>query len=161
MRDHRGNETVGAAFGKPHTALFFDSVDERVDRTGTHRVTADQQRMKRQSLAQLFVFHIRRNNRIDRTPRLIFHQGGRGLDHRREIEKRHRPELLIAFFIYALRIFEETAIALDIVRIELFDLRFQADGVVGIIEIGAVGPVEPVKRKHRHQFDIVGHLVPR
>ena len=104
---------------------FFHRVDQRVDRAGRHRIAADQKRMKGQCLAQLFVLHIRRDDRIDRAPCLIFHQRRRRLDHRCEVEKGNRAELLIAFLVHALRIFEELAIAFDIVGIQFLDLGLQ------------------------------------
>ena len=59
MPDHARDEPVGAAFGEPHAAILFQLMDQRVDRTGLHRIAADQQRVERQRLAQLLVLHER------------------------------------------------------------------------------------------------------
>ena len=47
VRDHRRNQPVGAALGKPHAAFFFDGVDQRINGAGTHRIAADKQGVKR------------------------------------------------------------------------------------------------------------------
>ena len=58
MRHHGRDQPVGSAFGKPDPAFFFNRVDQRINCTGVHRVSADQQSMEGQCLAQFFVFHI-------------------------------------------------------------------------------------------------------
>ena len=64
-------------------------------------------------------------------------------------------KLHIAFFEHASGIFEKTVIACHIGRIEFGDLGIERVFIVGIIEIRAIGPVEPVKRHDLHQLDII------
>jgi hypothetical protein len=69
-------------------------------------------------------------------------------------------ELLIALVIDAGGIIEELGIARDIVRVEPA-ISARSRLVVRIIEVRAVGPVEPVERTDRHQRDIVRHVAAR
>ena len=144
----------------PHAAVLFELVDQGVDRAGLHRVAADQQRMEAEGLAQVLVLHVRSGHRIDRSPRLVFHQCRRGADHAGEIQERHRAQLDVAFLVDRRRIFEERVVAGDVGRIEPGDLAAERGLVVRVVEVGAVGPVEPVERHDRHQLDVGGHVVP-
>ena len=159
MRDHARDQLVGAALGEPDAAVLFQLVDQRVDRAGLHRVAADEQGVEAQCLAQFLVLHERRHDRIDRAPRLIFHQRRRSLDHAGKVEKRLVAELEIALVMHACAVCQELFIARDIFRVQLLDLGAKARLVVRIIEVGAIGPVEPVERHHRHQLDIFADVM--
>ena len=108
----------------------------------------------------MLVLHIRTDDRIDRSPRLIFEQPRCRFDHRGKVEERDMAELAIALLIHARRIFQELGVSRHVLGIELGDLGFQRGFVVRIIERRAVGPVEPVERHHRHQRHVVGHVAP-
>ena len=69
-------------------------------------------------------------------------------------------ELAIAFFVNAGGIIAETLIARDIAGIELCDLGPERWLVIGIVEIRAVAPVEPVEGRHWQQGDILRHVMP-
>ena len=154
MRHHAAHQCVRPAAREPDAAVALQFVDERVDRAGRHRIAADQQSMEGQGLTQFLALHEARDDRIDRAPRLIAGERGRGAQHRGEIEERHRAELLIALAINARRIIEELAIAGDVVRVQRRDLGVEARIVVRIIERAAIGPGQPVEGRHRHQLDI-------
>ena len=159
MADHARDQPVGPAPRPPHAAVFFQLVDQGVNRAGLHRVAADQQRVETQRLAQFLRLDVFRHDRIDAAPRLVLRQRRRCLDHRFEIEERHGAQLHIAFVMHPGGIGQEFAVPGRIARRDAVDFRHQARFVVGVIEIDPVGPVEPVERHHRHQFDVVGHVV--
>ena len=93
MRDHGGDQRLRAALREPDAANLFELVDERVDARRLHRVAADEERMEAQHFAQLLVLHERRDERIDRTPRLRLDERRAGRNHRLEIEESNSAEL--------------------------------------------------------------------
>jgi len=101
------------------------------------------------------------DHRIDRTPRLVFRQGGRCLEHRGEVEERNRTELEIAFLVHALRIFEEAGITGDVSGIEPRDFRIQLRFVVRIVKFGPVVPQQTIERMDRQQGHIIRHVAAR
>ncbi len=160
LAHHARDQPVGPALREPNPAIALELVDQRIDGTRRHRIAADQQGVERQRLAQLLVLHEGRNHRIDAAPRLIFGQRRCRLHHRGKVEKRDMAELFIALAINARRIVEKPAIPVDIGGIEPRDLAHQDIVVIGVIEIGAVGPVEPVKGIDGRQRHIIGQPVP-
>jgi hypothetical protein len=160
MLDHACHQPVGAAARKPHAAILFQLVDQRVDRTGRHRVAADEQCVKAQRLPQIVALYIFADDGIDAAPRLIFGKRRGGLDHRGEIEKRHMAQFLIAFVIDARRIVQKLGIARDIRRIELGNFRRERGIIIRIVEDGAIRPVQAVKGHDRVQRHICRHVVP-
>ena len=161
MANHAGDQAVGAAARPPHAAILLQLVNQRVDGAGLHRIAADQQGVEAQRLAQLLALHVFADDRIDAAPRLLFRQRGGGLDHAFEVQERHRAQLQIAFFVTALGIFQEALVALPVARLRLpLDLVAKLLLVVGVIEIGAVGPVEAVEGMDLHQLHVLRHVVP-
>src|SRR3546814_4150151 len=88
----------------------------------------------------------------------MLHQRGGGADHGGEVEEGDRAELSIPLFIDAARIVEEAFIARDIFGIEPGDLGAEGGFVVGIVEIGAVAPIEPVEGGDGDEADILRHV---
>jgi len=54
--DQRFDQRPGATAGKEDAPLPFDPVDQRINRTGLHRIAADQQRVEAERLSQPIVF---------------------------------------------------------------------------------------------------------
>ena len=161
MLNHASNQPVGAALGPPHAAVLLQLVDQRVDRTGFHRIAADKERMEAERLAQLLVLDIARDHRIDRAPSLITHKGRRSLDHRGKIEERHRAELDISLLKYAGRKLQELGIARHVARVKFGDLGVKARFVVRVVEVCPVRPIEPVEWRNRHKFHVLLDAVAR
>ena len=161
MLHHARDQPVGAAHREPDAAVLFQFVDERVDRARRHRVAADEQGVERERLAQHRILDVGRNDRVDRSPRLIARERRRRLQHRCEIEEGDVAELLVALTVDAGGIFEEAPVAVDIGGLEPGDALHQRALVVRIIERRAVGPIEAVEGRHRHQIDVVGDVAAR
>ena len=68
-------------------------------------------------------------------------------------------ELEIALVVHARTVIEEPVIAGDIFGVQLGDLGAETRFVVRIVEIGAVGPVQPVERHHGDEVDILADMV--
>ena len=79
---------------------------------------------------------------------------------RKKIEERLVPQLDVAFLVDAFGVAQELVVAAKVIGRDTGDLAAQRCFVVGIIEADAIGPVEPVERHHRHQFDILAHVLP-
>ncbi len=155
--DHAADKGIGPALGEPHPAQLFQTVDQRIDAAGLHRIAPDQQGMERQRLAQLVVLHKAGDHRIDRAPGLVLGQRGRGLEHRGKVQERNRPQLQVAFLVNALRIFQKPRISGDIRRIELGNFGIQFQFVVGIVKRRAIVPQQAIERMDRQQRHVVRH----
>ena len=140
MPDHSRHKLVRASLGEPDAAVAFQFVDERVDRAGRHRVSADEQGVKRERLPQLLVANEARDRRVDGSPCLVAGKLRGRPEHAFEIEKRDRAQLLIALDVNAFRIAEKAAVALDVRGLQSFDLPRELLVVIDVIEGGAVGP---------------------
>ena len=68
-------------------------------------------------------------------------------------------ELEIALVVHARAIVKEAVIAGDILGVQLGDLGAETRFVVRIVEIGAVGPIEPVKGHDGDEVDILADMV--
>ena len=148
--DHALDQGAGAAAREPHAPLLLERVDQRIDAAGLERVAADEQRVEAKRLPQLLVVDVARDDRIDRAEGLVLHEAGRRLEHRLEVEERLVAELEIALAEDTLAIFQKLAVALDIARRLLGDLREQRLVVVRIVEHRAILPQQAVERRDRH-----------
>ena len=82
MAQHGFGQTIGAAAHPPHAVALFQIVNQRVKPARAHRVAAEHDRLDGKCLAQLFGFHVSRDERMKRTPPSPPDQHGRGPDHR-------------------------------------------------------------------------------
>ena len=155
------DERTGAALREPNAPAPLQRVDQGVDGRGLERIAADQQRMERESLAEMLVLDEARHERIDVAVAFELHQRRRYLDHRAEIEERHGPEPDIALLQHGLREGQEPPVTRDVARRHGRDLTVELRLVVGVVEGEAIFPAEAIKGVDLHQRDIVGHAPTR
>ncbi len=136
-------------------------MDQGIDGGGSERVAANQQRVKRESLAQLIILNKARHLAVDAAPRLQTRQLRGGTQHIAKRQKGNGAELKIAFGEHRARVIEKALIACYVARIEFTDLRLQPRLIVVIAKHLARLPAEPVERRDRQQLNVVTHRFAR
>jgi hypothetical protein len=114
--------------------------------------------MKRKGLAQPRIPYMRGDGCIDRSPGALSGERGRRLEHRGEIEKRHRAQFHIAFGMNRFGIAQKALVACDVGRVEGGNLTAQRGFVIAIIEMAAVGPLQAVEGRNGQERDIGRHI---
>ena len=162
MRPHEPvHERAGAADREVHAPLPLEEGDERVDRRGGERISADQQRMERHHLAEPVVLDERAHEPVNGAEALQPHHLGHDLRHRRPRAERHVRELLEADTEDLLAGGEETLVARHVAGREARHLPLHGLGVARVVEHLAVVETDPIERRDRPHVDVVGELLCR
>src|SRR3546814_17458927 len=99
-----------------------------------HRVSADEQGMEGERLAQLLAPNIARDGFIDRAPGTVPQKSGCRLQHRAEIEEGNGDELHIDFLVYRRGKAEKALISRHVGGLERGDLTGERNLVLPILE---------------------------
>ncbi len=114
--------------------------------------------MERQQHPQVGVLDEAADQRVHRQVRPQLEHLGHDLEHVGQAMKRHVPKLLEADLEDALGLLDEAEVAIDIGRTPGADLLQHLLGVAAVLEVATVVEADPVKRAHRQQLKVVGHL---
>src|SRR6202000_1824420 len=125
--------------GKEDTPLPLEIMDERVDGAGLEGSSADQKRVERKCLAQVFVLHERSDRFVDRAIGAQLHQRGCAAEHVGEAQKGNVRELGVAGVENVFAVVDEARVAFTITGISSGDFVVERLSA-GIIDDVAVAP---------------------
>ena len=152
---HRRDDCAGAAHRIMNPPFAFEVVDHGVDRRRVERVTADQQRMEGEALAQKVVFDELRQIAVDAAVRLHLDQVGRDFEHVGEVQKRLIRQLDETLLEDRFRRSHKLLIAGFVGGIPLFDLAEDEVLVTVVIEAAPVVIEDAVVRVAGDQVEVV------
>src|SRR5829696_7524713 len=137
-----------AAQGVPDAPLALQIVDQGVDARRLERVSAHQQGVEREDLAQALMLHVPGNEPVDRAIALQAHQVGDDLDHVPDAKKGSGRQFGKALGEDLLAAADERQIALDVglIRAQAENLRRHPLLVTRVVEVCPVWEEDAIKR---------------
>ena len=153
--DQSVDQYAGPSDREVDPPLPLEERDQRVDRRGGKRVSADQQRVKRQDLPEFLVLDERRHEPIHGPIALEADHRRSDPEHVHRRRERDMPQLFEPDAKNPLAHFHERVVAIHVAGREPRDLGSHPLGVAGVVELGAVVEPDAVERIHREQLDLV------
>ena len=151
---HRIRYRLHATHGIMHSELFFEVTNKRIHRRHMHRITANKQRVKRQSHTQLFVLYTGLGISVNRLVRAQPCELWKHFDRFPQLVHWQRHQALIADLVSRFAAAQEFFISLHIRGVYLRYLGLHRVRVRRCLKRCAIRPADFVKRKHGLQFDI-------
>ena len=154
----RIHQRAGAAHGEVHAVRALEKMDQTVDAGGIERVATHQQRLDRESLADLVVLHATRNHLPYRPIGAQAKQLGHLPEHEEEAVEWRVREFGEAHVVDLARLLEQCEIAVGIRRVDAGDLGQGLLDATAVVEVVSVVEVEPVPELQRYDPDVVGDV---
>ena len=158
--DQRTHNRRGASHREVNPPFPLQPMDQEIDGRSSERVSADQQRLKREDLPQRLIADVVRDQTVEAPIGAKPNQVGNDTNHRAEGREVGIDQLRVANVEDSSRVVDQFLVAVDISGVELCNLREEAIIVPDIVEVPPVREQHPIERIDGNELEVVATLLP-